>query len=67
MSKASEYAEKHKAFVDIEPKPFVVGTVKRCYVGEDGRAHITHMALTPAEALNLRDWLTDTFDEVKAP
>jgi hypothetical protein len=60
MSKASE-------FVKHVPEPFkILGQLEMAYVTRDGRLRLDRRGtIDPQDALRLRDWLTDTFDEAE--
>jgi hypothetical protein len=59
MSKASEYAKA----VDSKPKNFAAGQFIVAAVTSRGRFEISATELSPADALRLRDWITENFDE----
>lgn len=64
MSKASEYVRKYREVVGDAPEPFRISEELIAIVSESGRLHIlenTH--LDADQALRLRDWITQTFDE----
>lgn len=70
MSKASEYAEASKVAQDIRPIfSLALGQSTRVWFMVDavGRLTIEGETFSAEEALKLRDWLTETFDEVSPP
>lgn len=63
MSKASRYAEAHKA---LYPSPLCdsSGEIQIATVTESGRLHLlAGFTISSETALKLRDWLTETFDD----
>lgn len=70
MSKASEYAEKKNAFMrehrppgkNIEGINFNHNDCGQLQIGRNGS--LLQDYISPKLALELRDWLTETFDEV---
>lgn len=72
MSKASKYAEASKMAAEVYPPGFTLSWGNPQFgvqfsVSSKGMLAVSDKQFSALEALKLRDWLTETFDEVNDP